>query len=694
MQTQYQNINDFLKAQQVHTNLLLQQEILKHKEQISKFNDFKGTEDEALQELKSQILIQRDFLFKEIKNTNLEKLKNFYQLNDSQLEILIFCLSIQLNPDYVRTIRVLTENSMNSYPTIDLLNSVVYHSCKESYENKLFVINKLITNCLLEVASAKNNEPVIGNEQIRVPNRIVNFILGNNSIANEITSFVEISKNSSVIITNDKYDILTHLVQKKKAEIEINKTNMVVHLEGNQGSEKETSAKEICKKLTIPLLIIDVEQALESSLSLSKIMQLLYRESILTNCALYFKGIECLYDEDATASLLEFKSEIKKNPYLIFLSSREPLVISKDFATKKFFHFKFTLPNYKKRKELWNHFIGNQYQLSSEVDINIIANKYQLNAGQIKNALKDAYNLSLLKEGKNINIEDLTTACKAQSHHKLNELAQKIIHFQSWDELILPENEIKQLHEIINYFNHKHIVYEQWGYGKKSPLGKGLNILFFGQSGTGKTMAAGVIAKELQLDLYKIDLSTIVSKYIGETEKNLNKIFTEAQTSNAILFFDEADALFGARSDVKDAHDRYANIEVGYLLQKMEEYTGIAILATNMKDNMDDAFIRRMHSIVEFYYPDEKHRYKIWKKAFTSKTPMKNDVDLAFMAKQFHLSGGNIRNIALFAGFYAASNGGQVTMEHLIYSTKREFEKMGRSATRQEFGEYYELVKE
>ena len=204
-------------------------------------------------------------------------------------------------------------------------------------------------------------------------------------------------------------------------------------------------------------------------------------------------------------------------------------------------------------------------------------------------------------------------------------------------------------------------------------------MLFSGSPGTGKTMAAEVIANELQIDLYKIDLSQVVSKYIGETEKNLDRIFTAAQSANAILFFDEADALFGKRSPVKDAHDRYANIEVGYLLQKMEEYEGVAILATNLRDNMDDAFVRRIQIIVEFPFPDEEYRQRIWQVIFPPEAPIGEDVDFGFLAKEVRLAGGNIKNIALAAAFYAASDGGAIQISHLIKAATREYQKLGRT---------------
>jgi SpoVK/Ycf46/Vps4 family AAA+-type ATPase len=229
------------------------------------------------------------------------------------------------------------------------------------------------------------------------------------------------------------------------------------------------------------------------------------------------------------------------------------------------------------------------------------------------------------------------------------------------------------------------LVLGEWGFDHKLSLGKGLNVLFAGPSGTGKTMAAEVIAGALGLDLYKIDLSTVVSKYIGETEKNLERIFGAARNSNAILFFDEADALFGKRSEVRDAHDRYANVEISYLLQKMEEYDGLVVLTSNLNKNMDEAFVRRMHFTIEFPYPDEEARRHIWQIAFPAEAPLLPDINFGLLAERYRLTGGNIRNIALTAAFLAARDGGHIGMDHLLWATRREFQKMGRLADEHEF---------
>ncbi|MEM8860471.1 MAG: ATP-binding protein, partial [Chloroflexota bacterium] len=258
-----------------------------------------------------------------------------------------------------------------------------------------------------------------------------------------------------------------------------------------------------------------------------------------------------------------------------------------------------------------------------------------------------------------------------------------------WNDLILPPETIHQLREIYLRIKHRARVFELWGLGKKVVAKHGLSVLFAGPSGTGKTMAAGIIANGLGQDLYRVDLSTMVSKYIGETEKNLNKIFEAAEQSNAVLFFDEADAIFGKRSDVKDSHDRYANLQVAYLLQRMETFSGIAILATNLIANTDDAFIRRLDFIVAFPEPEANQRKQIWQHHLESsgKLPL-GSIDYQFLADHFHMTGGLIRNAVVHAAFLAAEDGGVVQMIHLLQAVKREYQKQRRLVDEALFAEF------
>lgn len=278
---------------------------------------------------------------------------------------------------------------------------------------------------------------------------------------------------------------------------------------------------------------------------------------------------------------------------------------------------------------------------------------------------------------------DLDAAIRRLASGHLDALAVRIKPARGWDDLVLPPHQAQQLEELVARFKHRGRVYDDWGY---RPIpSAGIVALFSGQSGTGKTLAAEVIAHSLGLDLYKVDLSTVVSKYIGETEKNLESIFTAAAAANLVLFFDEADAIFGKRSEVSDAHDRYANIEVAYLLQRLERYDGLVVLATNLQGNIDQAFLRRIHVAVDFPVPDEAERRRIWAHAFPKEAP-RGPLDIDFLAKQFKVTGGVIRNAALAAGFFAAEADTPVTMELVLRGVAREFEKMGR--LRSEFAAY------
>ena len=344
------------------------------------------------------------------------------------------------------------------------------------------------------------------------------------------------------------------------------------------------------------------------------------------------------------------------------------------------------------RRALWQeHLVGEN--VSGEL-LDAIAGKFRLGITEIRQAADAARGSARWRNAGTplVDEADLYAAARAQSTPILNTLAKKVVPHYRWDDIVLAPDPLQQLREICGMVEHRHLIYEVWGFERKLAMGKGILSLFAGQSGTGKTMAADIIAGVLGLDMYKIDLSGIVSKYIGETEKNLSTIFAEAESSNAILFFDEADALFGKRSEVKDAHDRYANIETAYLLQRMEEYSGPVILSTNLKMNLDEAFLRRLHFVIDFPMPEEDERRRIWRGTIPAQAPLAEGVDFDFLARQFKISGGNIRNIVLSAAFLAAADGGSIGMGHLIRATRREYQKLGKMVTEAEFGPYIGLL--
>jgi len=269
---------------------------------------------------------------------------------------------------------------------------------------------------------------------------------------------------------------------------------------------------------------------------------------------------------------------------------------------------------------------------------------------------------------------DAWRECRARTRPRLDALAQRLEPRVDWNDIVLPDAARTLLERVAAQVSHRMTVYDDWGFGQRINRGLGVSVLFAGPSGTGKTMAAEVLAHRLQLDLYRIDLSAVVSKYIGETEKNLRRLFDAGESGGAILFFDEADSIFGKRSQVKDAHDRYANIEINYLLQRMEQYHGLAILATNMRGALDPAFLRRLRFVVEFTFPDVAERRQIWEKSFPSSAPLAS-LDFGRLA-QLPVSGGMARNIAVNAAFLAAATGGQITMGTVLTAARMEFEKL------------------
>ncbi|HEU5102926.1 MAG TPA: ATP-binding protein, partial [Roseiflexaceae bacterium] len=286
----------------------------------------------------------------------------------------------------------------------------------------------------------------------------------------------------------------------------------------------------------------------------------------------------------------------------------------------------------------------------------------------------------VLGEPANISGDELAQrlwdACRQQARPRLDDLAQRITTRRGWDDIVLPERQLEMLHEVTAHVAQRGRVYDQWGFGAES-RGSGTSVIFAGGSGTGKTLAAEILANELRLDLYRVDLSGVVSKYIGETEKNLRRIFGAAEYGGAILLFDEADALFGKRSEVKDSHDRYANIEVSYLLQQMESYRGLALLTTNMLENFDRAFLRRVRFVIQFPFPTLDQRAAIWQRAFPTGAPTQA-IDVYKLAR-LNVAGGNIRNIALNAAFLAAHSGEPIGMSHLLRAAVSEYAKLEKS---------------
>ncbi len=462
---------------------------------------------------------------------------------------------------------------------------------------------------------------------------------------------------------------------------------------GKEGAGKKFLAERLCGELRIPLLVADTPSLLAEPARFTALLGRVLREGALRHRAVFLDRADALVGdgEPAVTSRRQLRETARQYRGLLFVGSRTAPVDGDGALV-----FEVADPGFVERRALWSSAIEQAgHEPPPAPGLDALADTFPLTPGELLRAVSDAGRAALVARGtSSATLDELFAACRAQRRAGLGTLARRMVPVYDWADIVLPPQEMQQLREICLHARHRQRVFGGWGFDRKFSLGKGLNVLFVGESGTGKTMAAEVMAADLKLELYKVDLSCVVSKYIGETERNLSAIFREAEDSrnSAVLFFDEADALFGKRSEVKDAHDRYANIEINYLLQRLEEYSGVVILASNFRRNIDDAFIRRLRFVVEFPFPEEKSRERIWRGVFPADTPVASSIDYGFLASRLKLTGGSIRNIVLHAAFLAADEGAAVGMDHLMRAVRREFQKTGRLCVRSDFGPYFDLV--
>ena len=628
----------------------------------------------------------------------LDELANLFQLAPIEKDTLLICLAPELDLRYERLYAYLQDDVTKKRPSVDLVLNLVAPSFEAKLAGRQHFTpeSPLLKHQLLHLFDdPSHHQPPLLSKYLKADERVVNYLLGFDELDAHLMPY---ARNIEPQVRLEELalpaDVKRRLALLTRGKEPVDK-GLVLYFQGPYGVGKQTTAEALCRELGVGLLIIDGQRLLNAEqVTFETVVRLTRREALLQNAAVYWDGFDGLLADDKRFWREALVRELEGRPALTFLAGDitwEPVDLLHGTV---FVRVEFSRPTYAERVRLWTISLDGNRRRAGDVDLDVLANKYRLSGGQIKDAAATANNLARWRdpEGGHVTMSDLYAACRLQSNRKLATLAQKVTRHYTWDDIVLRPDRVQQLREICQHMKYRSLVYDDWGFDTKLSLGKGLNVLFAGPSGTGKTMASEIMAEELGLDLYKIDLSTVVSKYIGETEKNLARIFAEAETSNAILFFDEADALFGRRSEVRDSHDRYANIEISYLLQKMEEYKGVVILATNLRKNMDDAFVRRMHVTVEFPFPSEKDRRRIWEQIWPSEMPRSADLDLDLMARRYEIAGGNIRNIALAAAFLAADDGEVVNMAHLIHATKREYQKMGKVVVDKEFGEYGRLV--
>lgn len=447
----------------------------------------------------------------------------------------------------------------------------------------------------------------------------------------------------------------------------------VVQLCGDDPDTNNAVAVSACAQAGFDMRVMAAGVFVQGAADIDLLARLWEREAILSTSVLLidYAGMEAA-NPAALTSISRFLDRLQAP--VIISSQARPTGVSRVVHT-----LDVPRPSAVEQRHLWKQSLrGSRSGLNGKLDQ--LVSQFNLTAGAIRAAAAEA----LGHTGRENLGDRLWRACRRQATPRLEHLAQRLEATAGWDDLVLPAPQRQTLQEIAMQVRQRLKVYEDWGFSARGKRGLGISALFAGQSGTGKTMAAEVLSQELRLDLYRIDLSQVVNKYIGETEKNLSRIFDEAENGGAILFFDEADALFGKRSEVHDSHDRYANIEISYLLQRMESYRGLAILATNMKSSLDSAFLRRIRFVVDFPFPDAAQRAEIWRKIFPADTPTEG-LNTARLAR-LSVAGGNIRNIALNAAFLAAGQSEPVRMSHLLRAARSEYTKLEKQLTDAEVG--------
>jgi SpoVK/Ycf46/Vps4 family AAA+-type ATPase len=625
----------------------------------------------------------------------LVELARLFDLTTFDVDVILVCLAPELDRRYERLYAYLHDDVTRGQPTVDLVLNLLCPDLdtKVAARTRLTPVAPLCRHRLVQLGEEPDQRPApwLGTT-LRLDPRVARFLLDDDAVDDRLRPYARVVAAAAgldeLVVPEAFRRQLSRLVEHARS----GGTDLVLYCQGPYGVGKQTAAAACCRALGAALLVVDGRGLAASSLEeFATLARLIDREARLQGALLYWDDFDALLADEKDAHLATLLPILEAYPGPTFLSGQATWEPVDALGGATFVRLPFPQPGYQERLHLWRAALAEDATatLDPALDLAALANKFRLSGGQIRDAAATARNLALARApaAPEVTQADLHAACRLHSNRKLAELAQKITPHYTWDDIVLPDDQMAQLREIYNQVQHRAVVYDAWGFDAKLAMGKGLSILFAGPPGTGKTMAADVLAHALGLDLYKIDLSTVVSKYIGETEKNLARIFDEARTSNAILFFDEADALFGKRTQVRDAHDRYANVEISYLLQKMEEYEGVVVLATNLRKNLDDAFMRRLHVTVEFPMPDAADRRRIWEQIWPAATPRDPNLDLELLARRIEVAGGSIRNIALAGAFLAAADGGVVTMRHLLRATHREYQKMGKLLTAREFGE-------
>ena len=596
--------------------------------------------DLAVQELNSQIENADAWV---AQDSEWQKLRESFQLLDEESDLLALTIALEIDPLLHRIYAYLHENTNMDYAT-PWLASMLFNG-----QEWRFGIDSALVRWRLAYPLEDNRQSrSITAAWIADPDLIDRLITGKT-----IDPILEVAVRS---IDSPSFCFYPAQLTAVQTFIEtMVHERLEIELVGVEGAGKRTFASQICVKLGWDLMAVDVSLLFNSDIAPALATDLLMR---VIRLARLDRSIIYWYNcEEIKPNLWQ---TIQKFCPLTFLGTKAPSTSSVRGAIRKTFN----LPDLTRsqRLQFWQQLTDN-YPLPDAIDSWVLTPAEITAAARVKPAGKEA----------------IVETCQQIVHRQPGELFTPLICPYTWADLVLPASIQQHLEELESQAKLRSQVYEDWGFERLYPLGKGLTVLFAGSSGTGKTMAAQVLARSLGMELYRVDLAGVVNKYIGETEKRLKQVFDACERSNVLLFFDEADALFGQRTQVKDAHDRFANIEIDYLLQRMEQFDGIAILATNRKGDLDRAFLRRLRFIIDFVQPGVEERLKLWKLALLERSPSGEqilaEIDWQFLADRLNMTGADIKGAALGAAFLARSQGDKITMQHILQAAQREMTK-------------------
>jgi SpoVK/Ycf46/Vps4 family AAA+-type ATPase len=664
-------------------------------------------------------------------------------LSDFERDILLFCLLSELDSRYRRLFGYLQDDASRTRPTVELALQILYPVAREiaAARSAFDAESPLIRRRLIVLNGDAHGDEPLPMRSLRCDDRIANYLLGDDAVDGRLAGVISPTHvGQDAILSHDQPasahvgqdDILSHdqwdnlmieperlarlkmLSQWFREERARGGAQAAIFLHGPYGSGRRKAALAFCETAQSPLLIANVEAALRKG-DWERTVDLCYREATLRDAALYWAGCETLLERERQseqsaqqwAHLWDYLvAAAARFRGLTFFASRISWEPAGHLRGSNFLRLDFPAPDFRLRRQIWEKHLSRQ-QDSVAPDraalAKTLANAFQLTEGQVVDALSSAQGLARQRDPRRaaLNVEDIYEGCRRQSSRRLVAFAKRIEPRTNltFDDLILPPSNKRQLEELRARISYQKRLLSETGFERRLSLGKGLIALFTGSSGTGKTMAAELLARDQGVDLYKVDLSAVISKYVGETEKNLSRVFDEAEDCNAMIFFDEADAIFGKRGKVEEARDRWANIEVNYLLQRVEEYSGTVILASNLRQNIDEGFLRRIHVIVEFPFPESQARFSIWRGMFPPEINRPGDEELESLAETFRLPGGSIRNIVIDAASRALSeangNAPAISLRHLALGTAREYQKLGKPITKGEFGvTFFDWIRE